>query len=80
MKINNKEVKTNGYFAYDNCHKIYILEDDEDMQMARQYGYDIFDIKAIEDKYYNSCPLRFIENWKLNTYYAEQCENTTFED
>ena len=27
MKINGKEVITNGKFAYDTCHKIYILED-----------------------------------------------------
>lgn len=33
MKINNVEVVGNK-FAYDGCHKIYIIEDMEDEQKA----------------------------------------------
>lgn len=78
MKINGIIVETNGCFAYDGCHKIYILEDDNDLEEARE----IFDIKYIQDlpsTYYNSCPLRFIHNWKLDKTYAQQCEDAKFE-
>lgn len=79
MKINNKEVKTNGFFAYDGCHKIYILEDEEDYQEASKTSYDILSIKKLEDVYEASCPLKFINNWKLTTIYAPQCEDAKFE-
>ena len=80
MKINGKEVKTNGWFAYDNCHKIYIIEDNEDIEQAKECGYDLFAINDIQSAYENACPLRFISNWKLNTRYIEQFEeNIKFE-
>ena len=28
----------------------------------------------MEDVYNNSCPLRFISNWKLDKQYVKQCE------
>ena len=79
MKINGIKVETNGCFAYDGCHKIYILEDDNDLEEARE----MFDIKHIQDlpsTYYNSCPLRFINNWKLDKTYAPQCEDAIFDE
>lgn len=79
MIINGIKVETNGCFAYDGCHKIYILEDDNDLEEARE----MFDIKHIEDlpnTYYNSCPLRFINNWKSDKCYAEQGEEAIFDE
>jgi hypothetical protein len=79
MKINGTEI-VGKQFAYDNCHKIYIIEDNEDLDMANEYGYDIFDITELENTYNNSCPLRFISNWKLDKQYVKQCEsNVEFE-
>lgn len=80
IKINGTKIKTNGYFAYDNCHKIYIIEDNEDLKKALKIGYDIYDIKEIEEKYNNSCSLKFISNWKLDKQYIKQFEeNVVFE-
>lgn len=78
MKINNKEVKTNNWFAYDGCHKIYILEDEDDFVKAKGLEYTILPIGMIQEVYKNSCPLRFINNWKLNTVYVEQFEKAKF--
>lgn len=78
MKINNLEVVGNK-FAYDGCHKIYIIEDMEDEQKAIDCGYEILDISELVDTYRNSCELRFIHNWKLTKTYVAQFENATFE-
>lgn len=78
VKINGKDF--NGiYYAYDNCHKIYIIEDMEDYKKATEYGYDIYDLDNIINDYNNSCSLRFIENWKLNNRYVYQFEKAVFE-
>ena len=79
MKINGKQVIGNR-FAWDGCHKIYIIEDNEDYEMAKGYGYDIYDISEIEEKYDESCGLRFIQNWKLDKQYVRQCEDARFEN
>lgn len=78
MKINNKKVKTNGLFAYDGCHKIYILESEQDRQAAIDNGYTILLMEELEETYNTSCPLRFINNWKLDTTYVSQCETAEF--
>ena len=86
MKINGQLVIGNK-FAYDRCHKIYICEDEDDIKMAKEYGYDIYDIKDIKliakefpiARIEISCPLRFINNWKLDKCYAEQFEIPKFE-
>jgi hypothetical protein len=57
--------------AFDTCHKIYLLMDDEQVKLMREYGYDplitseesdpytMFEI--LKNWYYESCGLRFIE-------------------
>jgi hypothetical protein len=79
MKINNKEVKGSS-FAYDNCHKIYIIEDDSDEVAAKKLGYQIYNLKYLKSSYENSCSLKFIYNWKLNIVYVNQFEEAIFED
>ena len=79
MKINGQQVITNGTFAYDGCHKIYICETEEDCIKAKDIGYNIFDIKLLETAYENSCDLKFISNWKLNKTYVGQFEDAVFE-
>jgi hypothetical protein len=78
MKINNVEVVGNK-FAYDGCHKIYIIEDEQDEQKAIDCGYEILDISKLVNTYKYSCELRFIHNWKLTKTYVAQFENATFE-
>lgn len=57
--------------AFDTCHKIYLLMDDEQVELMRTYGYDplITDEEAepdlmlemLKDWFENSCGLRFID-------------------
>lgn len=78
MKINNVEVVGNK-FAYDGCHKIYIIEDEQDEQKARECDYKILEISQLVKTYKYSCELRFIHNWKFTKTYVAQFENATFE-
>lgn len=78
MKVNKKEIIGNE-FAYDGCHKIYIIEDNIDKQNALGFGYEIYPITELKRIYEESCPLRFISNWKLNVQYVRQCRNARFE-
>lgn len=65
-------------FAYDLDYNMYILEDEQDEQDAKKLGYAIHPLSELENIYKNSCDLRFISNWKLNTFYANQYEKATF--
>lgn len=78
MKINNKEV-IGDKFAYDGCHKIYIIENEKDREDAEEYDYQILDLKDIQNVYENSCELKFISNWKLDKRYVNQFEDAIFE-
>lgn len=73
MTINGKET-TAKHFAYDGCHKIYLLEDQNDKGEARSDGYEIRPIEQIEKVFHNSCGLQFIDNWKLNKCFVSQFE------
>ena len=62
--------------AFDTCHKIYVLMDEEQMVLMRQYGYDplITSGEMSPDEMYEritewfdqSCGLRFIEAVQTN--------------
>lgn len=79
MKVNNKEI-LGDKFAFDGCHKIYIIEDNLDEKEAIDYGYDIYEVKDLKDIYENSCSLKFISNWKLNINYVKQFEEVLFDE
>lgn len=78
MKINGKEIKAKQ-FAYDGCHKIYLIEDTDDLKDAKDIGYDIYDIELLKETYDDSCSLRFINNWKLTEQIVPQFETAKFE-
>lgn len=79
MKINGNPIIASE-FAYDGCHKIYLLESEEDKYEAKGSGYGIFPISLLEKKFNNSCGLQFISNWKLTKSYVEQFEaNVNFD-
>lgn len=80
MIINGKKVKTNGYFAYEGCHKMYVCESDADVEMMRGYGYDILPIAELPKTYKQSCPLRFINSANLKTTYCPQCREAKFSE
>jgi hypothetical protein len=62
--------------AWDNCHKIYILMDSEQVELMRGYGYDpiitneemnpddMFGL--VQEWYEDSCSLRFIQAVSTN--------------
>lgn len=77
--INGKEV-IGDKFAYDGCHKIYIIENEEDVKECKELGYKIYPISEIKEKWNESCPLRFVSNWQLDRQYITQDENWTAEE
>jgi DNA primase large subunit len=58
--------------AFDTCHKIYVLMDEDQVELMRKYEYDeirsIADIskesmlELLKDWYASSCSLRFIQS------------------
>ena len=72
LKINGKEVITNGAYAFDNCHKFYILENDNEKFKALEYDYEICPIQNLVTDLKNSCPLRFINSFDLTQTYLPQ--------
>ena len=81
MKVNGKTI-TAKRFAFDGCHKIYLLEDDDQENHAREIGYDIRPIAELKNAYDGSCGLRFISSWGLGTgnwvSYVGQFEKAAF--
>lgn len=78
--INNKVV-IGEEFAYDGCHKMYVIEDEEDKKTALSYGYeeaDFLPIEELQSTYHASCDLRFIHNFKLDKTYVGQYERADF--
>lgn len=72
-------------FVYDNCHKIYLIEDKEDIESVKKtWGKDtiFYNIDELPKIWKETCPLRFISNWKLDKQIIRQCYNATikFED
>lgn len=57
-------------FAYDGCHKIYLLESEDQEKEARDCGYRILPVEDLKKTYENSCSLRFIAYWDLNKDYV----------
>ncbi len=58
--------------AYNNCHKIYICQNPEEVKKAKELGYKILPMENLEETYRRSCPLRFILSWDLQTTYIKQ--------
>jgi len=77
MKINGQETHAKE-FAFDGCHKIYLIEDKMDLNEANMV-YDILPISLIEKAFNESCGLQFISNWKLTKRFVDQFEEACFE-
>ena len=79
MKIKGKEV-VGVAFAYDGCHKIYVVEDRKDIDEAFAYGYTILPLSVLKTTYDNSCSLRYISNWKMTVSYIKQGKKGDFKE
>lgn len=79
-KIGKYNLKSIDKFFYDGCHKIYIIEDFNDIEeMIGYYSWsmnDIYPIDELENILLNSCPLVFIHNVKLTKDYLTQEQKT----
>lgn len=58
-------------FAFDGCHKIYILRTEEEKE-ALKMGYNILPIEKLKETYLNSCPLKFISSFDLTISFIPQ--------
>jgi hypothetical protein len=71
-----ERVKDAKAIAFDTCHKIYLLMDDEQVELMRGYGYDplitademtpVEMLETLKDWYEGSCFLRFIDAVSTN--------------
>lgn len=78
IAINGTAIISNGYFAYDGCHKIYITENEDEAKQAMDMNYVLIPIELIEDYYKKSCPLKFIHPFNLIGDYCQQGEEAVF--
>lgn len=77
MKINGKETLAK-HFAYDGCHKIYLIENEQQWEEARSNEYSIYPVAQLEQTFVDSCELRFISDWGLSKHYVNQFEQAVF--
>lgn len=69
----NGEVVPATHFAYDGCHKFYLIFNDVDMAKMQDYGYGfslddswIYEVADLADEWEGSCSLRFISRADLS--------------
>ena len=75
--INGREI-TETAFAFDGCHKIYLLHEWQ-YQEYRDLDYDIYDIDGLPLAWVDTCPLRFINSGDLQQTIVGQFEPAKFE-
>lgn len=64
-------------FVWDGCHKIYIIENEEEATEAKKSGYAVLNIEDdLETAWKDSCNLKFINFWNLDKdAIIPQCDN-----
>ena len=83
LKVNGVDVSHCKGFAYNGCHKIYLVETDADIQEATHSGYmPLHTMDELRKTFVESCPLRFIRWWNLDKPpVVPQCaKSVEFED
>ena len=80
IKINKTEINAES-FAFDGCHKFYILNDQKAKREAKELGYNICPINSLPETFVRSCPLRFIDEWggDFNTIVGQCSDKIVFE-
>lgn len=69
-------------FVWDECHRIYLVENQNDIESVKQtWGDDtiFYNIDKLPKIWYKSCPLRFVYNWSGTKRYVEQGNYADFE-
>ena len=76
LELVTERVSEAKAIAWDTCHKIYVLMDNEQVELMREYGYDPLITKeemkpeemlsTLEKWYEDSCGLRFIQAVSTN--------------
>lgn len=64
MQINDKEI-TAKEFGWDECHKIYLVNTEQDKKELLDLEYKLFPIDQLEQAWKDSCELKFISNADL---------------
>lgn len=64
IAINGREVHAKE-FAFDGCHKIYLINTPQDKKIFTEYGYGFLPIEDLPEVWENSCSLRFISDADL---------------
>lgn len=63
IKLNNKPIEAAIAFAFDGCHKVYLLKGPNDIRDALRYDYTIYPISELEETFSMTCSLRFVSWW-----------------
>lgn len=80
LHINDQKI-TAKKFAWDTCHKIYLIDTKKDEKTYLEYEYELFPIEELEDAYARSCSLRFISHGNLDLpNVVNQFETAVFEN
>lgn len=62
----NKEYEVKAdMFAYDGCHKIYLITNMHDEDESHDYGYELRGVEELPAIWDVTCPLRFIQFWDV---------------
>lgn len=69
--INGTKVRADE-FAWEGCHKIYVVTDQASRDQLVEYGYTFYPIAELQEVWDSSCGLRFISDASLNQEYVEQ--------
>ena len=73
MKINNQETHAQ-FFAYDGCHKIYLIDTEKQLQEFQGSRYQIKPISELKRTFDDSCGLRFVNSADLKITFVKQYE------
>lgn len=79
MKINGKEINQKE-FAFEGCHKFYLLSNEEEKRHALEHDYEVLPIEELEYYWDCACSLRFISTWDLKEQIVKQFENAVFKN
>ena len=73
-QINGEKVEADR-FAWDGCHKIYMMETPADVEQFLDLGYTLFPVEELPEVWDLSCWLRFISSGDLERHYVGQGED-----
>ena len=76
--INGQEITAYG-FAFDGCHKFYLIETPEESEEMYNLDYRLYAIDGLPRAWADSCPLRFISSADLTKNYVPQCTPAHFD-